>query len=449
MDENDLTLDWFPVGTGPYMLTENNPNRQMVLTRNPNFHGENYPAEGDEQDKKLGLLARAGKPMPFIDKVIFSLEKESIPRWNKFLQGYYDESSVTSDSFDQAIQLDDAGNATLTPALQAKNIHLQSIVSPDIFYFGFNMLDPVVGGNSTAKKKLRQAIAITLDFQEFITIFLNGRGLVAQSPIPPGIFGYIPGKQGMNPYLYDWVNNQLQPKSLAYAKKLLAEAGYPNGIDPQTKQALILNYDAIASGGPDMKANFDWVRKQFAKLGIQLNIRSTLYNRFQEKVRLGNAQIFSWGWAADYPDPENFLFLLYGPNGKVHFGGENATNYSNPAYDALFEKMKNMPNNAERQAVIQQMLAIVQNDSPWVWGYFPKDFLLSHAWNGPTKLSGIANNTLKYQWLDPILRAEKINQWSKPIAWPLALIFLLVLVVLIPVFMNYWRRENQTTIKRF
>ena len=43
MAEHNITLDWYPVGTGPYLLTENNPNRQMVLTRNPNFHGELYP----------------------------------------------------------------------------------------------------------------------------------------------------------------------------------------------------------------------------------------------------------------------------------------------------------------------------------------------------------------------------------------------------------------------
>ncbi|WP_171899553.1 hypothetical protein [Candidatus Marithrix sp. Canyon 246] len=54
----------------------------MVLEKNPNFHGETYPSEG-------------GKPLPFIDKAIYSFEKESIPYWNKFLQGYYDTSSLS------------------------------------------------------------------------------------------------------------------------------------------------------------------------------------------------------------------------------------------------------------------------------------------------------------------------------------------------------------------
>ncbi len=91
------------------------------------------------------------------------------------------------------------------------------------------------------------------------------------------------------------------------------------------------------------------MRKQFASLGIHLNIRATLYNRFQEKMRTGEVQLFSWGWSADYPDPENFLFQLYGKNAKVPYGGENAANYSNPEFDRLFEQMKNRANDKQRQ----------------------------------------------------------------------------------------------------
>ena len=140
----------------------------------------------------------------------------------------------------------------------------------------------------------------------------------------------------------------------------MVEAGYPDGIDPKTGKALILNCDVNTRGDPGSQSKLNWIRRQFAKIGIQLNIRATQYNRFREKVRTGNAQMFFWGWLADYPDPENFLFLLYGPNGKVKYGGENAANYSNPEYDKLFTKMKNMPNGPERQAIIRQMLEILR-----------------------------------------------------------------------------------------
>ena len=52
-------------------------------------------------------------------------------------------------------------------------------------------------------------------------------------------------------------------------------------------------------------------------------------------MKNGKAQIFGWGWNADYPDPENFLFLLHGPQGKTKHQGENASNYANPEFDRL------------------------------------------------------------------------------------------------------------------
>jgi len=443
MREANISFNWYPVGTGPYMLVENNPNRQMVLRRNPNFHGEIYPKQGEAKDVQAGVLKDAGKPLPLIDTFIFSLEKESIPRWNKFLQGYYDQSSVGSDSFDQAIQIDQSGKPQLTPELKYKGIHLQTTVTPGIFYIGFNMLDDVVGGYSKRARKLRRAISIAVHHEEFISIFLNGRGMPAHGPIPPGIFGYLPAASGINPYVYGWVNGRAQRHSLARAKQLLKEAGYANGRDKKTGKPLVLNFDVPSASGPDDKARFDWMRKQFAKLNIQLNVRSTQYNRFQEKMRNGNAQIFTWGWLADYPDPENFLFLLYGPNGKVKRGGENASNYTNPQFDALFAEMKNTPNGPKRQAIINKMVAIAQFDAPWIWGFFPQDFLLSHQWLALRKPNSMANNTLKYQRLVSLQRNALQKQWNKPIIWPLLVILLIIILIFIPVFYLYYKKIHQ------
>src|SRR3990167_7322755 len=122
MAGKNLTLDWYPVGTGPYRLTENNPNRRMVLERNPNFHGERYPDEGEPDDRAAGLLTDEGQALPFIDKAVYSLEKETIPYWTKFLQGYYDLSGIGSDSFDQAVQFTGQGEVALTEPMEAKGI---------------------------------------------------------------------------------------------------------------------------------------------------------------------------------------------------------------------------------------------------------------------------------------------------------------------------------------
>ena len=95
-----------------------------------------------------------------------------------------------------------------------------------------------------------------------------------------------------------------------------------DGFDIETGKPLILYFEATGSGA-DTYAFLNWLRKQFKKIDIQLVTRVTDYNRFQEKMINGTGQIFQWGWNADYPDPENFLFLLYSKNGKVKFGGEN------------------------------------------------------------------------------------------------------------------------------
>lgn len=437
----NITLDWYPIGTGPYMLTENNPNQRMVMERNPNFHDERYPSEGEAGDREAGLLQDAGKKLPFIDKVIYSLEKESIPLWNKFLQGYYDTSGISSDTFDQAIALSGRGEPTLTDDMQAKGMRLQTAVATSIYYTGFNMLDPIVGGDTPRAMKLRQAISIAVDFEEYISIFLNGRAIPAHGPIPPGIFGHIEGRAGINPYVYDWVGGKPKRKSIEYARRLMKEAGYPRGRHARTGEPLLLHFDTSLRG-PDAKASLDWLRKQFRKLNIQLVIRSTDWNRFLDKMRNGSVQIFQAGWNADYPDPENFMFLLYGPNKMVGKAGENGANYDSPAFNALYEKMKNMDSGPQRQALINQMTDIARRDSPWLWGFLPKAFGLHHQWYSNTKPNLMANNTLKYKRLDPELRTKMRKQWNQPILWPLYLLLTILALTILPAVFAYIRREH-------
>lgn len=445
MNERNLNMDWYPVGTGPYMLTENNPNRRMVLERNPNYRADPYPSEGEPEDSARGLLRDAGRDMPFIDKVVFSLEKESIPAWSKFLQGYYDTSGIASDSFDQAVQFGSGGEAELTPEMRERGIELLTEVQATTFYNGFNMLDPVVGGYSEQARKLRQAISIAIDYEDYISIFLNGRGTAAQGPLPPGI-----GPEGedpqINPYVYRLENGQAVRRSIEDAKQLLVEAGYPNGRDMRTGEPLLIHLD-VTGGGPEDKARFDWLRKQFRRIDLELIIRNTDYNRFQEKMRKGNAQLFTWGWNADYPDAENFMFLLYGPNGKAEFGGENAANYDSPEFNRLFERMANMEDSPERAAIIEEMLEVARRDAPWIWGFHPKRFVLHHTWYHNAKLHLMANNTLKYRRIDPGVRAELRAEWNQPVVGPLALVGVLLLLTLVPALHMYRRKERQPAIR--
>ena len=445
LEAKNISLDWYPIGTGPFYLTQNNPNLRMVLERNPHFHAEFYPHAGESDDAGNGLLDDAGAALPFIDAAVYSLEKESIPRWNKFLQGYYDSSGIGSDSFDQAVQFNSGGDAALTDAMRERGIALSTAVATTMFYMGFNMLDPVVGGDGERARLLRQAISIAVDFEEYISIFLNGRGVAAQGPIPPGIFGHLEGRAGMNPYVYDWVDGAARRKPIEEARALMEQAGFVDGRDTASGKPLVLYFEAY-SRGPDDKARLSWLRKQFKKLDIQLLVRTTDYNRFREKMLKGTGQIYMWGWNADYPDPENFLFLLFGPHSKAEEQGENASNYQSKTFDALFRRMKDMRNGDARLAIIEEMVAIARRDAPWAWGFHPKNFELHHDWLYNVKPNLMANNTLKYRRIDAALRNEQRARWNPPVMWPVAWLLFIALALLVSGIAAYRRRERGTAL---
>lgn len=440
MLERGIILDKNPVGTGPYVLREFDPTNQIVLERNKNYRRDPYPSlpKPDPKDKQAvanykmmkaeGMLGDAGKGLPLIDRIVMRMEKEAIPRWNKFRQGYYDSSGIASDVFDKAIALTSRGDPELTDDLSERGIRLLTSTPTTVSFYAFNMLDPVFGAKAgESGRKLRQAISIAFDVEEEILIFYNGRGIAAQSPLPPGIFGREEGEKGINPIVYRWDprRNRGVRRSLDEAKKLLAEAGYPGGYD-KNGEPLSIRF-ATRRGAPEVKTWLNFVDKQFKKLNIRLVMEATDYNRFRDKVLSGNYQFLRWGWVADYPDAENFLFLLYGPNGKVVSGGENTPNYDNEEYNKLFLQMESMENSPERMEIIRKMITILREDSPWIFGIHPLGYGLYHKWYYNAVPHGMAFNTIKYIRIDPVARTEYRKKYNQPNVWPVA-IFLVCLV---------------------
>jgi ABC-type transport system substrate-binding protein len=450
---SDLSLNRWPVGTGPYMLTEFQENRRHVLSRNPNFRGEPYPCEGEEADRAAGLLDDCGKMTPFIDRIVFSVEKERIPQKTKFQQGWYDEPEVYRFDWLLDIDYDVKNSAELQQLFAQRGIRMPKTFEISNWYLGFNWLDPVVGAGKTPQeaernRKLRQALSIAIDWEEFVKVFESkAAGRPAMGPVPPGVFGHRP--DNVNRSVYDVVDGQPKRKSLDQARRLLAEAGYPDGRDAASGRPLVLNYDYQRQLTPELKAEVDWMVKQFAKLGVQLEVRATDYNRFQEKAEKGSLQIFWWGWFADYPDAENFLFLLYGPNSKALTGGngENAGNYQNAEFDRLFQQMKFMDDGPAKQATIDRMVEIVQHDAPWAFGYNPLAGSVHHQWVGNLKPGPMVNDRLQYFKVDPALRAARVAEWNRPIWWPLWLVVIAAAAAVWPV-LRLWRRRERETAAR-
>jgi len=425
-----------PVGTGPFVLAEYNKQARFVLERSPNWYGVRhpewraptavYPSEGEVADREAGLLEDAGKALPFIDRVVFVRDKESIPRFNKFLQGYYDAAGIVKESFDEVIQGD-----RLSPKMQARGIDLGKSVSPTVFYIGFNMDDPVVGRSGAEKsRKLRQAMSLAIDTEEWLRVFLNGRGVPAQTPIPPGIYGYDAGY--VNPY---------RKPDLERARALMEEAGYPNGVDPATGEALELGFDTpnTTTAG---RTQIQFYTNAWAKLGIDVRINQSNYNQFQEKLRNGAYQIFEFGWFADYPDAENFLFLLWSEMAQSKNHGPNATNFSDARYDELFVSMKARENGPQRMAEIREMLEILEFERPWIEKFHEEAYSLFHGWVRNVKPMGLSMPTYQYRDIDSVRRAALRTEWNSPILWPAYSLGVLAVLIVLPGIRTYLKERQ-------
>ncbi len=453
--KNGLSLDRWPVGAGPFMMVEHAVDRRLVLERNPNYHGGTYPCEGLPADRAAGLLDDCGKALPFLDRMVFNIEKDKTPMRSKFTQGFLDMPEIERNDWGPDFLADANDSDEVRKRFAERGMRFPKSVEPQNWYLAFNWLDPVVGKGDTPEaqekhRKLRHAISIAIDWEEgYGRVFTQKAGEVAHSPLPAGLFGSRHGTPGdFDPVTHALLNGKAVRRPIAEAKALLAEAGYPDGRDAKTGKPLVLSYDYQRVPTPEYKAEIDWMVKQFAKLDIQLEIRATDFNQFNEKVRKGKQQIFWSGWFADYPDAENFLFLLYGANGKVKHEGENNTNYENPDYDRLYRRLGVLDDGPEKQKVIDAMVDILRADAPWSFGYFPYSAGAYQQWIGNAKYGIFTNDRSHYYKVDAALRARRQAEWNRPHYAPLALIAAAVAALAWIGRRGFVRRERATALTR-
>jgi ABC-type transport system substrate-binding protein len=339
-----------PVGTGPFRLKSWRRNYRIEFERNPTFNGQTFPVADDPE-----FAADAGQPLPLVDRVVDYDIKEYYTVWQMFLGGQLYGSGINKDYFERVI----TPELGLTDALKKRNIRLYKTPELVTYYIGFNMRDPVVGAN----KKLRQAFAMALDVEKFITVITNGRYTPANTPIPPGIPGHTD-----RPYPY--------PFNLDRAKQLLAEAGYPGGRDAKGAP-LRLTMIMPGAGSTDARQMADFWIEQLRALGVELAVQQLTFAEYLRREHDGETQVFWAGWVIDYPDAENFLKLFYGPN---KCPGVNATNYQNPEFDRLYEQIVTMPESPERTALYERMAQITLDDCAWALIGYPLAYGLYQPW---------------------------------------------------------------------
>ncbi len=366
-----------PVGTGPFVLASWRRNYRMAFRRNPAW---SEPGRTDRfrapADATPAEAAAAGRRLPLADRLVYYVVQDPSTQWQMFLRGQLDFSGISRDNWHAV--LDGAGG--LDPGLARRGIRLVSEPALDVYYIGFNMDDPVVGIN----RALRQAMALAFDTAEWLR-FYQGRATRPSGPIPPGVRGHEPGPP---PYAFD----------PGLARERLAEAGYPGGVDPATGRRLEVRLEVADADRPEIRQSTELLVQFMDRLGIVLRPGYNSRPTFFDKVSRRQAQLFRLSWVADYPDPENFLQLFYGPNASP---GPNRANYANPAYDTLYERLRVLPPGEARDRLCREMTRIVIADCPWLFLHHPVHFGLVGSRVATYRHSAFPYGTEKYLSVTP------------------------------------------------
>ena len=339
-----------PVGTGPYVLREYQRSNRIVLTANPGFRKVVFdePIPSNRDDAALARVLR-GKQIPPIGRIEISVIEEGQPRWLAFLKRGVD--------YLQPFPLDFVGelldNGKLRPALAAKGIRHELLLRPNTWWAYFNMEDPVVGGYTPEKIALRRAIGMAFNTDEFIRVLFRGRAVPAQGPIPPDIAGYDPGHK-----------TQAQVYDPAAARALLDRFGYKDRDGdgyrelPDGKPLAIEYWSRPTSA--ERQVDELW-KKNMDAIGIRMVFKKDKLPELRKMARAGKLQMRNDGWNADYPDAENFMQLLYGPN----VGQSNDSRFSLPEFDRLYEEARKLPDSPERTKLYDRMTDLVIAYAPW------------------------------------------------------------------------------------
>jgi ABC-type transport system substrate-binding protein len=250
-----------------------------------------------------------------------------------------------------------AGNGELIPALAERGVVMEKQPEFEIRYVGFNFRDPVLGKNL----KLRQALRLAYDIRRRID-HNAGMLIPAAGPIPAGVAGFVPSAPAEHP-------------DMEKVQKLLAEAGFPGGIDPATGKPLELTFDQSGSTTGHRQMG-ELAADDFLKCGIHLTSMLNSRPRFSDKLRKGKFQLFRYSWIGDYPDGANFLQLFYSGN----IGSCNYCGFSDPEFDRMYEKSLTMADCPERTALYLQMVKLLEEKCVWIYEGFPVSVVLRHSW---------------------------------------------------------------------
>ena len=344
-----------PVGTGPFYLKRYVRSSKIELATNPGYRGETWNFDpGDNPRFKEIAEKMRGKKLPAIDGVEISVMEETQSRWLAFQRG---ETDIEYQLWDVSptFMTDDG---KLKPEFVARGIKLDRIVDPEIIYMYFNMEDKIngvpnpVGGFSKERMALRRAIMMSYKIDDQIRIIRKGQAVRAKYPIPPGVVGHDPDYRPA--VVYD-------PRA---ANALLDRYGYKKGADGYRHQPdgspLVVTYTSTPT---ERDRQFDELTKRaLDTIGIRMEIQKERFPQYLKAMRQCRAMFGVAAWVADYPDGDNFVQLLYGPN----TGESNNACYKSAEFDKRYKKTRAMHPGPERDQLYHELTRIMELDGAWL-----------------------------------------------------------------------------------
>jgi ABC-type transport system substrate-binding protein len=358
-----------PVGTGPFRLVQWRRSSLIVLERNPQFREMVYDAEPAPDDAEgQALLARfKGRRLPMVDRVEVSIIGEDQPRWLAFLNGQIDRIDVPAEFVAQAMP-----GGEVAPYLAQRGVRGHRGLNADSAFIYFNMDDPVVGGYTPDKVALRRAIALGIDTDRVIRVFWRGQAVPAQSPVVPHTSGYDTD--------FRTENGDFDP---ARAKALLDLYGYVDRDGDGWRELpdgrpLVLE----VATQPDQRSRQrdELLKKDLDRLGIRVRFFAGQWPEQLRAARAGKLQVWALGSSAAAPDGQGALARLYGPQ----VGSQNLARFRLEAFDRVYEKLDQLPDGPEREALFREAKRIavaympykftvhrIANElvQPWLLGY--------------------------------------------------------------------------------
>jgi peptide/nickel transport system substrate-binding protein len=282
-----------PVGTGPFRLKLWEEGIKLVLERNPNY-----------------FESTIANQVPKLDAIEVSFIENKQTAFMEFMQGKLDFFDGLEGSFKDEIL---SKEGKLKPSYKGE-FRLEVNPYLNVEYFGF--LQDSNNASPWQDVRVRKAIHHAIDREKMMLFLRNNIGISANAGFVPPSLGGLSGATFRSIQQYN-------PK---LSKKLLADAGYPNGNGlPKLEINTTKNYLDLAT----------FIQKQLKEVGVESSIEVSPGPSLRSKVSKGNVQFFRGSWIADYPDAENYLSLFYSKNKAPN--GPNYTRFENNEYDSLYE----------------------------------------------------------------------------------------------------------------